>query len=73
MPLYKVTVTRTVISNDIRLEKGMSVEVVMPIVSNPVSVNNGESVKSAFGRIYGIDLTPIWTIARSALDVKKIG
>ncbi len=73
MPLYKVTVTRTVISNDIRLEKGMSVEVVTPIVTNPMSVNNGESVKSAFGRIYGIDLTLIWTIARSALDVKKIG
>lgn len=73
MPLYKVTVTRTVISNGIRLEKGMNVEVVTPIVTNPVSVNNGESVKSAFGRIYGIDLTPIWTIARSALDVKKIG
>lgn len=73
MPLYKVTVTRTVMSNGIRLEKGMNVEVVTPIVTNPVSVNNGESVKSAFGRIYGIDLTPIWTIARSALDVKKIG
>lgn len=73
MTLYKVTVTRTVISNGIRLEKGMNVEVVTPIVTNPVSVNNGESVKSAFGRIYGIDLTPIWTIARSALDVKKIG
>ncbi len=73
MPLYKVTVTRTVMSNGIRLEKGMSVEVVTPIVTNPVSVNNGESVKSAFWRIYGIDLTPIWTIARSALDVKKIG
>ncbi len=73
MPLYKVTVTRTVMSNDIRLEKGMSVEVVTPIVTNPMSVNNGESVKSAFGRIYGIDLTLIWTIARSALDVKKIG
>ncbi len=72
MPLYKVTVTRTVVSNGIRLEKGMNVEVVTPIVTNPVSVNNGESVKSAFGRIYGIDLTPIWTIARSALDVKKI-
>ncbi len=72
MPLYKVTVTRTVVSNGIRLEKGMNVEVVTPIVTNPVSVNNGESVKSAFGRIYGIDLTPIWTIARSALDLKKI-
>lgn len=73
MPLYKVTVTRTVMSNGIRLEKGMSVEVVTPIVTNPVSVNNGESVKSAFWRIYGIDLTPIWIITRSALDVKKIG
>ncbi len=73
MPLYKVTVTRTVVSNGIRLEKGMNVEVVTPIVTNPMSVNNGESVKSAFGRIYGIDLTLIWTIARSALDVKKIG
>lgn len=73
MPLYKVTVTRTVMSNGIRLEKGMSVEVVTPIVTNPVSVNNGESVKSAFWRIYGIDLTSIWTITRSALDVKKIG
>ncbi len=72
MPLYKVTVTRTVMSNGIRLEKGMSVEVVTSTTTNPVSVNNGTLVIDAFLRIYGIDVSLIWFSVRSALEVSKL-
>ena len=60
MPLYRVTVTRTVVSNGLRLESGMQVEVPTQSFTNPVFV-------------YGIDVSRIFTSLKTALKVDKIG
>lgn len=51
MPLYRVTVTRTVVSNGLRLESGMQVEVLTQAFTNPVFVNGGKDVIAAFQRV----------------------
>ena len=73
MPLYRVTVTRTVVSNGLPLESGMQVEVPTPSVTNPVFVNGGKDVIAAFQRVYGIDVSRIFTSLKTALKVDKIG
>ncbi|WGU67565.1 DUF6140 family protein [Capnocytophaga canimorsus] len=72
MPLYRVTIKRSMTTNGIRLEQGMSVDVTTPTTTNPVSVNGGVLVKEAFARIYGTDLSPIWLSAKTAMEVVKI-
>jgi len=54
----------------IRIEKGMSVEVVAS--SDPVSSNSGKAVIEAFDRKYGIDIKKTGRVKHGALDVKKI-
>lgn len=49
MALFKITVKSSRTVNGIRLEKGMSVEVVSKY-SNPVSTNGGHEVIDAFER-----------------------
>ena len=71
MPLYRVTITRTVISNGLRLESGMQVPT--QSVTNPVFVNGGKDVIAAFQRVYGIDVSRIFTSLKTALKVDKIG
>ena len=73
MPLYRVTVTRTVVSNGLRLESGMQVEVPTQSVTNPIFVNGGKDVIAAFQRVYGIDVSHIFTSLKTALKVDKIG
>ena len=54
--LYKVTTTRAITANGIKVEKGMSVEV----ISQTSNFNNGkdrEAMKQAFICKYGIDVT----------------
>jgi hypothetical protein len=43
-------------TNGIRLERGMTVDVVSKLFSNPVTTNGGQPVVDAFMRIYGIDI-----------------
>ena len=73
MPLYRVTVTRIVISNGLRLESGMQVEVLTQAFTNPVFVNGGKDVIAAFQRVYGIDVSRIFTSLKTAPKVDKIG
>ena len=73
MPLYRVTVTRTVFSNGIRVESGMSVDVPTRLAVNPIFSNGGADVIAAFFRIYGIDVSPIWGVLKSALRTDQIG
>lgn len=55
MPLFRVTVKTARNSNGIRIEKGMSVEVVASSTSsNPLTTNGGKLVADAFMHIYGI-------------------
>jgi hypothetical protein len=73
MPLYQVTVTKTVASNGIRLEPGMQVVIPTQTTTNPVSVNGGKDVIAAFQRVYAINVTSIFGFLKTVLRVDKIG
>ena len=46
--IYKITVKTSKNSNGIRIERGMSVEVVTNNITNPVTTNGGQAVVDAF-------------------------
>lgn len=71
--LYRITVKQNKNSNGIRLDKGMSVEVVTNSFSNPVTTNGGQCVVDAFMRIYGIDIRRAGGLNMVTLDVDRIG
>ena len=73
MPLFKITVKQSKNSNGVRIEKGMSVEVVTRSMSNPVSTNGGQVVADAFMRLYGVDIKKAGALSMVYLDVVKIG
>ena len=73
MPLYRITVKQMKVSNGLRIEKGMSADVVTNSISNPVVTNGGQAVNDAFMRLYGIDLKKLGALNMIYLDVKKIG
>jgi hypothetical protein len=73
MPLFKITVKQSKNSNGVRIEKGMSVEVVTQSMSNPVSTNGGQVVADAFMRLYGVDIKKAGALSMVYLDVVKIG
>lgn len=71
--LYRVTVKSSKNSNGIRIERGMSVEVVTNNMTNPVTTNGGQAVADAFMRIYGIDIRKAGALNMVYLDVQRIG
>ncbi|MBQ0129020.1 MAG: hypothetical protein KBT57_04195 [bacterium] len=73
MMLYRVTVKNSKNTNGIRLERGMSVDVVTNSMSNPVTTNGGQPVVDAFMRIYGIDIRKAGALSMAWLDVERIG
>lgn len=73
MPLFRITVKTMKNSNNIRIERGMSVDVVSNTMSNPVNTNGGQLVVDAFMRIYGIDIKKAGALSMVYLDVQKIG
>ncbi|MDE6026472.1 MAG: hypothetical protein K2G23_00165 [Muribaculaceae bacterium] len=73
MPLFRITVKTPKNSNGIRLERGMSVEVVSNSMSNPVTTNSGQSVVDAFMRIYGIDIRKAGALSSIYLNTERIG
>ena len=73
MPLFRVTVKQTKLTSGIRIEPGMSVDVVTNSMSNPLTTNGGQLVVDAFMRVYGIDLRRIGALSTVYLDVVKIG
>lgn len=72
MPLFRITLKQSKNSNGIRLEKGMSVEVVSNTFSNPVSTNGGQPVVDAFNRIYGVDIKKAGALSMIYLDVESL-
>ena len=60
-------------TNGVRLEPGMSVDVVSQSFSNPVTTNGGQLVADAFMRIYGVDLRRANALTTSRLNVERIG
>ena len=73
MPLFRVTVKQRVNTNGIRLEPGMSVDVVTNSMSDPVHTNGGQVVADAFMRIYAVDIKRAGALNGVYLDVKRIG
>ena len=73
MPLFRITVKQSKNSNGVRLEKGMSVEVVTQSMSNPVTTNGGQVVADAFMRLYGVDIKKAGALSMVYLDVVKVG
>ena len=71
--LYRVTVKNGKNTNGVRLERGMSVDVVTNSMSNPVTTNGGQPVADAFMRIYGIDIRKAGALNMVYLDVERIG
>ena len=59
-------------ANGIRIEPGMSVEVVTQSMSNPVLTNGGQPVVDAFMRIYCIDIRKVGALNMSYLNVERI-
>ena len=72
MPLFRITVTRRVNSNGVRLEPGMSVDVVTNSFSDPVHTNGGQKVVDAFKRIYGVDIRRAGALNGVYLKVKRV-
>lgn len=73
MPLFRVTVKQRVNSNGVRLEPGMSVDVVSNSFSDPVHTNGGQSVVDAFMRIYSVDVKKAGALNGVYLKVDKTG
>ena len=61
------------LSNGIRIERGMSVDVVTNSISNPVVTNGGQQVADAFMRVYGVDIKKAGALNMIYLDVDCIG
>jgi len=59
--------------NGIRIEPGMTVEVVTTSMANPVNINGGQAVADAFMRIYGIDIKKAGCLSCACLDVERVG
>ena len=72
MARFLITTKRLCNSNGIRIEPGMSVEVITQSMSNPVLSNGGQPVVDAFMRIYGIDIRRAGVLNMSYLDVERI-
>lgn len=72
MPRYKISVKRLKNVNGVRIEPGMSVEVVTSSFCNPVSTNGGELVSQAFMRIYGVDVKRAGALNMADLNVEQI-
>ena len=72
MPIFRITVKSLKNCNGVRIEPGMSVDVVSPSFSNPVSTNGGQIVADAFMRIYGVDIKKAGALSMAYLDVKQM-
>lgn len=71
--VYRVTVKSSKLTSGIRIERGMSVDVVTNSITNPVTTNGGQAVVDAFMRIYGIDIRRAGALNMAYLDVQRIG
>ena len=69
----RITVKSSKLTSGIRVERGMSVDVVTNNITNPVTTNGGQAVADAFMRIYGIDIRKAGALSMAYLDVQRIG
>ena len=72
MPRFRITTKQRTQFNGIRIEPGMSVEVITSNYTNPLLMNGGQPVVDAFYRIYGIDIRRAGICSPVYLDVKQV-
>lgn len=72
MPRFRVTTKCRVQNNGVRIEPGMSVEVVTSFVGNPLHYNGGQSVADAFMRMYGVDIKRAGALSGIYLEVREM-
>ena len=72
MAMFQITTKSRKQVNGIRIEPGMSVQVVTQSMSNPVITNGGQPVIDAFMRIYGIDIKKAGCLNMVELNVEQI-
>ena len=72
MARFRITTKHVKNSNGIRIEPGMTVEVVTQSMSNPVTTNGGQIVADAFYSIYGIDIKKAGCLNMVELKVEQI-
>ena len=72
MARFLITTKQRTQWNGIRIEPGMSVEVITPYNINPVLSNGGQLVVEAFKRIYGIDIRRAGIMSQAYLYVERI-
>lgn len=73
MAIFQITTKNRKQANGIRIEPGMTVQIVTQSMSNPVITNGGQPVIDAFYRIYGIDIKKAGCLNMVELDVNRIG
>lgn len=72
MAKFQITTKNRKQTNGIRIEPGMTVQVITQSMNNPVTTNGGQTVVEAFLRIYGIDIKKAGYLNMVDLDVKEI-
>ena len=72
MPIYRITVTATRISNGQRIDKGLYVDIQTYSFANPI-YNEKELVKNAFLYQRGVDLEKLGALNTACLSAKRIG
>jgi hypothetical protein len=72
MARFRITTTQMKNCNGVRIEPGMTVEVVTQSMSNPVSINGGLVVADAFMRVYGIDIKKAGALSMVYLNVEQL-
>jgi len=73
MARFLVTTKQMKNTNGIRIEPGITVEVITQSMSNPVLTNGGQPVVDAFMRIYGIDVRRAGILNMTYLSIERIG
>lgn len=73
MPLFRITTKQRSNCNGIRIEPGMSVQVVSNSFSDPIHTNGGQLVIDAFMRMYGIDIKKAGCLNSVYLNCERIG
>lgn len=72
MAKFRITTKMMKNSNGVRIEPGMTVEVVTQSMNNPLLTNGGQAVADAFMRIYGIDIKKAGALNMVYLNVEKL-
>ena len=72
MPIFRITVTSSKVSNGQRIDKGLYVDIQTYSFANPI-YNEKELVKNAFLYQRGVDLEKLGALNAACLSAKRIG